>query len=303
MSGLRWQAAVVTLLCLAATARAHEPLWSENASTVGPKVWHWDLRGGHMASGPLKSGTRLAPNPTGLREMADHQMLMADYGITSSLNVRAMIDRTRMTQSEIQNGVQARRSTGGWGDLQLGAKYRFKNTLLEGQKDQHTALFMVSLPTGSTNEQGLHGRHAPSDQPGAGKVGLHLGYAYNHEWLKDTVWLSAAVDTYPGGGFRRGTRAEVSGAYGHWVKYANRPQDLAAILALGFLYERDGKDHDDAGPLADTGGESFGWHLTALVTRVPWMVRAGVYLPAYRRVNGTQVADGPEFRLGVEVYH
>ena len=68
MKRLILAALAASLALLSPTAHAHEPLWAENASTIGPKIWHVDVRSDWVQSGPLMSGSRKIANPRRERE-------------------------------------------------------------------------------------------------------------------------------------------------------------------------------------------------------------------------------------------
>lgn len=128
----------------------------------------------------------------------------------------------------------------------------------------------------------LHVRLGPDfKQMGALLLGVHtrqpggqIGYAFAHERLTDTIWVSALRTQT-----REGGATEIDAAYGYWVKRARTPADLGVVVALG--------GHHESLP----EGRRAGVHGALIVTRGQRQARIGALLPRHGRA---------QVRLGIE---
>jgi hypothetical protein len=128
-----------------------------------------------------------------------------------------------------------------------------------------------------------------------------LGYAYAYERLKDTVWASAMFMTDIGGAGSRGPSLELDGNYGYWVRRAKRPQDLGVIIAAGVHLQAAGRDRIASGDDPNSGFDLAGLQASLIATKGQAQFRAGLLVPVYQRVNGTQLRPEVQVRAGMEI--
>jgi hypothetical protein len=295
-------AALIVFCLLPTGAKAHEPLWGESPQTFGFGVFHPEFRLGYENDHLLLRGSRLLDNPAALRRSRLDALLSFQYAPKTSLNLKVDIPVVAVSMQQ-RIGTQLQRSSvTGLGDIVLSAKSRFYQKFGEDWKVHHAYMVGLQLPTG---EQG--GRYpdgsllSPSDQPGSGKLGWMLGYAFAYERLKDTVWASAMVMGDFGSNGTKGDMLQLDANYGYWIKRALKPQDLGIILAGGVHGEWMSRDRLATGADPDSGYTLAGLQSSLIATKGQGQARIGLLIPVYQRVNGTQLRSEVQVRAGVEI--
>src|SRR5262249_42314490 len=151
----------------------------------------------------------------------------------------------------------------GLGDASLEAKYRFHLDQETGFQTGQTLVVGWKLPTGANDRVGADGaRLAPGEQPGSGRHGVRLGYAYDREQLVDSFWASLSYDHDFGDDFRKGDMGEADASYGRWVVRPNTADDLGINVAVGAHAEAHASDRLDGGLSGGNAHRVAGLHLT-----------------------------------------
>jgi hypothetical protein len=281
---------------LGAPAEAHEPLFGETPIVFGPGVIHPEAKFMYFDAG--STGRR-----GGERMRMFEQEYMVDYGISRYLNLRLEAPYLNNTHGENVGGRVQRTTLSGLGDIMLRAKYRFGLKQATGFQMQHSALFGIKLPTGASNHRFPNGaRLNPSEQAGSGKPGFLLGYAWDRETIKDTLWASARWMRDVGGGFRRGDHLELDTAYGYWFKRANTPDELGIIVPIGLHAELAGSDRLDGGRSAGNGYRVAGLQLTGIATKGRNQYRIGVFVPLLRSGDPISTDYPVQIRAAFETF-
>lgn len=283
------------LLLAAAPASAHEPLWGETPTVFGFGIIHPEVRFDYRDSGSLAGG--------GIRQRMWEQETMVQYAPSTAVNLMLEVPWMESIREQRIGGRRRQVVINGLGDLRLLAKRRFHLEQGEGLNIQHSLVYGLKLPTGESGERDVSGRRAdPHDQPGTGKPGLVLGYAWDRERLNDTIWGSLMWDHDLGGGFRMGDMLEADLAYGYWLKRANEAKELGYNLAGGLHGEFHADDPLDHGRSANNGHELLGFQLTNILTKGNHQFRLGVFIPFVHRGPGDH-ADFPyEVRCAFETF-
>ena len=282
-------------------AHAHEPLWGESPQTFAFGILHPELRFGYENDClPLRGGSRIG-NPDLLRRTRADGLFSLQYAPKTSLNVRVDIPFAQVLTAQRIGGQVRRTSATGLGNIALSAKSRFYQRFGEDWKVHQSYLAGISLPTGAGGFYPDGSRISPSDAPGSNKPGVMLGYAFAYERLKDTFWASAMFMTDIGGAGSRGPSLEIDANYGYWVRRAKRPQDLGVILAAGVHLQSQGKDRAAHGSDPNSGYDTAGLQASLIATKGQAQFRAGVLVPVYQRVNGTQLRPEIQLRAGMEI--
>jgi len=291
------------LVCtLVQPSSAHEPLWGESPQTFGFGVWHPEIRFGFQKEFLLLRGATRLNNPEALRRMRFDSVLGIQYAPKTSMNVRIEIPYSIVQSSDRIGGVPRTSRTSGLGDIMLSAKSRFAQRFGEDWKEHQAYTVGLQLPTGQHGGREASGALLePSEQPGSGKWGYSLGYAYAYERLKDTLWVSAMFMGDIGGAGSKGEMFTLDANYGYWFKRAHKPQDLGVILAAGTHYEWMGKDRLTMGAAPDTGYSLSALQVSLIATKGTFQFRAGALLPLYQHTNGTQLRPNVQMRVGIEV--
>lgn len=293
---------VFTLACvLAQRASAHEPLWGESPQTFGFGVWHPEIRFGFQKEFLLLRGATRLANPDTLSRTRFESVLGVQYAPKTSLNVRLEIPYANVQSSDRVGGVSRTSNAGGFGDATLSIKSRFAQRFGEDWKEHQACTLGLQLPTGRHDGREANGSLLePSEQPGSGKWGYMLGYAYAYERLKDTIWASTTLMGDIGGAGVKGDMLSLDANYGYWAVRAHKPQDLGVILAGGVHYEWMGKDRLATGTDPDSGYSLVAVQVSLIATKGVFQFRAGALFPLYQTANGTQLRPDVQARVGIE---
>ncbi len=301
MSKLRALIGMALCLLPALPVFAHEPLWGESPQTFAFGIYHPEIRFGFENADRLFNGSHTILNPDALRRTRFDTLTALQYAPTTRLNVRLEVPFVQVLTSQRVGGQTLHSGVTGIGDVVLTAKSRFAQSFGEDWK-QHQALTVgLKLPTGTHNGRTPDGILLdPSDQPGSGKWGYVLGYAYAYERVTDTFWASAMLRGDFGGIGRRGVLSELDVNYGYWIRRAKKPQDLGMVLAGGLHGEWMTRDLTATGA-SNTGSSLIGWQASLIATKGQGQFRMGLLVPFDQHVNGTQLRSEIQFRAGLEI--
>lgn len=280
---------------VALPARAHEPLWGETPSVFGFGILHPEVRLGYRDAGSARR--------SGVRQRMLDSELMVQYAPSTALNLMLEVPWMQSLR-ETGRGRRARRVLiGGLGDVELTAKRRFSVRQDEGLNIQHSLIYGLKLPTGESRHRDVDGGRAhPHDQPGTGKPGLIVGYAWDRERIEDTFWASLRYHRDLGGGFRMGDMLEADAAYGRWLIRPNEADQLGFNLALGLHGEFHADDPIGEGRTAGNGHQLLGVQLTPIFTKGNHQLRFGVFAPWVRSGPGDHTDFPVEFRFAFETF-
>ena len=282
-------------------ASAHEPLWGDSPQTFAFGILHPELRFGFENDYLLLRGDRRIGNADLLRRTRADGLFSLQYAPSTRLNVRLDVPFAQVLESQRVNGQIRRSGATGLGNISISAKSRFYQRFGEDWKVHQAYIAGVSLPTGAGGFAPDGARISPSDAPGTNKFGVMLGYAFAYERLTDTFWASAMFTSDVGGPGARGPELEIDANYGYWIKRARKPQDLGVILAGGVHFQAAGRDRIGGGSDPNSGFDLAAVQASIIATKGQAQFRAGVLVPAYQRVNGTQLRPEIEVRAGLEV--
>ena len=282
-------------LSVAVPAAAHEPLWGETPSVFGFGVIHPEIRAAFRDSGSTRRG--------GVRQRMFETETMVQYAPSTALNLMIEVPWMQSLREQGRGRRGKRVVLGGLGDIELTAKRRFSVKQEVGLLVQHSLIYGLKLPTGESNLRDLDGALAhPHDQPGSGKPGLILGYAWDRERIDDTLWASMRYHRDLGGGFRMGDMLEADAAYGRWLIRANEASQLGFNLAVGLHGEFHAADPIGGGRSAGNGHKLLGLQITPIFTKRNHQLRFGVFLP-FARSGPADHTDFPvEFRVAFETF-
>ncbi len=284
------------LLGSGAPALAHEPLWGETPVVFGPGVIHPEIM-----FRLVRLGGRLDPGEQRMRSL--EQEFGLQYGINRFVNVRLTLPVARMDLDENLAGSVQSATVSGIGDATLEAKYRFHLHQETGFQTGQTLVVGWKLPTGADDRVGADGaRLAPGDQPGSGRHGVRLGYAYDRERLVDSFWASFSYDHDFGDGFRKGDMGEADASYGRWVVRPNTADDLGINLAVGVHGEAAASDRLEGGLSSGNAHRVAGLHLTPIITKGRNQYRVGVFFPLFKGGDERETDFGYEIRAGWETF-
>jgi hypothetical protein len=292
----------VLLLLSASAALAHEPLWGESPQTFAFGVWHPEVRFGFENASQLRRGGSALTNPDTLRRSRLDGLVSLQFAPRTSLNVKVEIPFAQVWNQQRVGGQSVRTDVGGLGDIVLSAKSRFYQKFGPEWKLHQSYTVGLQLPTGVHDGKMPDGTPlSPMFQPGSGKFGLVLGYAFAWERLHDTTWLSLMYRTDFGGAGRRGDMLQLDANYGYWARRAKRPQDLGILTALGLHVEMTGRDRLASGLDFDSGYVLTALQANFMATKGQAQFRVGVLVPLVQHIGGTQLRPEWQMRAGFEI--
>lgn len=287
--------AVLASVAVLSPAHAHEPLWGETPSVFGFGVIHPEIRAAFRDAGSTRRG--------GIRQRMLETETMVQYAPSTALNVMLEVPWMQSLREQGRGKRGKRVVLGGLGDIELTAKRRFSVHQDVGLSVQHALIYGLKLPSGESDLRDLDGARAhPHDQPGTGKPGLILGYAWDRERIDDTIWASMRYHRDLGGGFRMGEMLEADAAYGRWMIRPNEAAQLGFNLAIGLHGEFHANDPLGGGRKAHNSHKLLGVQITPIFTKGNHQLRFGVFLP-FARSGPADHSDFPaEFRVAFETF-
>ena len=291
-------------LCLLAprVASAHEPLWGESPQTFAFGILHPEIRFGFENDASLIKGSHSIANPEVLRTTRLDALFSLQYAPKTALNLKLEIPLAQVLNAQNREGQSQHTGVTGIGDVTLSAKSRFFQKFGPDWKLHQSYTVGLQLPTGTHNGRAPDGTLlSPSGQPGSGKWGYLLSYAFAYERLQDTVWISAVYRGDFGGAGRKGSVLELDANYGYWVKRPKRPQDLGVILAAGPHISVVGHDRLAGGNDPNSGLALWGVEASIIATKDQAQFRAGFFVPLSQQVSGTQLRPDIQIRAGFEI--
>jgi hypothetical protein len=267
-------------------------MWGETPTVFGFGILH-----------PEVTSTWTDAGGRSERQRMFEQELMLQYAPSTALNVELEIPWMESIREGREGGRRRKVTINGLGDVRVLAKRRFSVRQGTGWNIQHSLLAGIKVPSGESHHRDLDGRRAaPHDQPGTGKPGLVLGYAWDRERIEDTIWASAMYHRDLGGGFRMGDMLEVDAAYGRWLIRPNEAAQPGLNLALGLHAELHRDDPLNGGRRADNGHRLLGLHLTPIFTKGNHQFRLGVLVPLARSGPADHVDFPYEVRFAFETF-
>ena len=255
----RFKCAAVALFgsLFAAGAQAHDPIFG-----LGPHV---------LYQGGVEVATKLHDGKQGSEHETEFELELT-YGITGdwSAGVELPYARKRDTGT----------SASGLADVSAFTKYRFWRRDSLGLQESAAVMLKVKMPTGSTST---------SPALGSGATDVLAGVAYGYESRK---WYRFASLRYRqngrnSAGLKRGDKILVDIVGGIRTKLTGyREPDTVWMLELNGEF---GQRADNNGtPVTNTGGSE--WFLSPGIfwTKRNFAVKAGLQIPIYSALNGTQ---------------
>lgn len=266
---------------------AHQPVmdmsprWKGGYGGQVRHVWH--------GSDELKDGDSGVPNPVGRRRRVNTTWYEGVYTFSKEARVTfklPWVDQSRVT---VKDGVRQRQADSGWGDLILGFPLK-RYTNQPGSTWNIGLTPSVRVPTGSTT----------ADFPvgdGSTDIGLSLSYSHESASLYQFYDLFYWANT-------RGTKGIAEGdELGLDVNIGLHPFHSNATNSGVFVMWDVSTRHENRG--VGTGGATGGTRVSMgpvlVLYRDNVMFRVEYKIPAYERVNGTQVSFGPEVTVGLGI--
>jgi hypothetical protein len=276
---LRALPAVLLALILSAPACGEEPLWGEIASTLGKGFLNVTTRGVLYQSRPY----RHHGGPVSLTIERMDVEASAEYGLGPDVDLRVRLPYIFQTIEERYAGQSARHPLSGIGEMELGAKWRFRQSILDERKDEIAFLVDLKLPTGDNNLRDPNGSLIdPHLQPNSGNPGIAVGLAADRHTSRGGYWLSGKVSVEAGSQrYRRGTMLELHASTGQRLRRLTSLEQVDWMGIVGLHYHWMDKDDERGRTLPDSGGSILSAEIGLVGARRNYGARLGVLVPLH----------------------
>jgi hypothetical protein len=268
---------VAVVLALAGPARAEEPLWGEIAETLGKGFVNVTTAGRFAETQPFRHHGGAVLLTT---ERMDASVGI-QYGLQPDVDLHLKIPFITDSVDEKFVGQTAHHPISGLGEMLMGAKWRFWQSMNDRRKDELALLADLKLPTGDTSMTDPHGDILPAHlQPNSGNLGVMLGLAADRHYTMGGYWLSAmATSEAPSQRYRRGDMLELHASTGRRLRRLTSASQTDWMGIFGLHYHLMGKESEGGNTLQDSGGWDLSTELGLATTRGSLGARFGVLIP------------------------
>lgn len=277
---LRDLALVLLLACvLAPAARAEEPLWGEIASTLGKGFLNVTTRGALIESKPY----RHHGGPVSLTIDRTDVVASVEYGLLSNLDLHVRVPYFDETIKESVGGQSVTNPLSGLGEVEMGAKWRFWQSITDRHKDELALLADLKLPTGATDLRDRSGGLiTPHLQPNSGNLGGMLGLAANRHTGQGGYWFSVMMDAEAGSTrVRRPNMLEIHASMGRRAHRLARPDQTDWMGIIGLHFHLMGRESELGRTLRDSGGTVLSAELGLVGSKRNRGARLGILFPLH----------------------
>jgi hypothetical protein len=264
-------------LAFAAPVRAEEPLWGEIASTLGKGFVNFTTRGSYAETQPFRHHGGAVLLTTARMDA----VMGVEYGLRPDLDLHLRLPYLSESIDETFVGQTARHDISGMGEMQVGAKWRFWQTMDNRHKDELALMTDLKLPTGDSNMADEHGAIIPAHlQPNSGNPGILLGLAADRHFAMGGYWLSAMVTTEAASQrYQRGSMLELHASTGRRLRHLTRADQTDWMGIFGLHYHLMGQESEGGSPIRDSGGSDLDAELGLVASKGTYGARLGFLLP------------------------
>jgi hypothetical protein len=266
-------------LAIATPARGEEPLWGETASTLGAGFLNVMTDGTLYRSEPY----RHHGGPVSLTIARTEFAAKVEYGIQPDLDLHLRIPYFTETIEERTAGQSAENPLSGLGEMEAGAKWRFRQSIGDRSKDELALLAELKLPTGADDLRDRHGALIAGHlQPNSGNLGARLGLAADRHTALGGYWLSGRMSAEAASSrYRRGVMLDLHASAGRRLRRLTRVDETDWMGILGLHYDWMGKDQEEGRTVRDSGGSVLSAELGLTGARRNFGARLGILLPLW----------------------
>jgi hypothetical protein len=271
------------LLIASLPVHAEDPLWGENASTLGKGFVTATTRAGVRSTRPFRhhgSAVELTMEET-------TGALVVEYGLQPDLDARLCVPYFSQSMTEEFGGQKVQHEAQGMGEMLVGAKWRFWQSVGDQRKDELAAFADVKLPTGDSDLRGADGLILPPHlQPNSGNLGATIGLAANRHQSRGGHWASAMLTAESASDrYQRGPMLEMHASSGVRMRPLKRPNQIDWMGIVGLHYYMMGKDREGGRRVADSGGTVLSAEFSLLGSRRTHGLRLGVLVPLHTNLG------------------
>ncbi len=267
----------LSLLVLAAPVRAEELLWGEMATTLGKGFLNVTTSGNFRSSKPYR-------HHGGAVTLTIDRMdagALVEYGLRKDLDLRVRLPYFSQTIEERFAGDSVDHPMAGLGEMRLGTKWRFRQSINQQHKDELALLADLKLPTGKTDLRDRNGLIIePHLQPNSGNLGVLLGVAANRMTPRVGYWLSSRVGAETAASrYHRGMSLELHGSAGYRLRPLTQLNRIDWMSIVGMHFHMMGKEREAGRTLRDSGGSVTSVEVSLIGERRHQTAAFGIMLP------------------------
>lgn len=266
-----------SVILAALPARAEEPLWGESASTLGKGFVEVTTYGVVQDSKPyLHHG-----GPVALTISRTDFVSSVEYGLRPDLDLHLRVPYFSETLKQSFAGQSISQPLSGLGEAQLGARWRFAQSIDDHRKDELALLADLKLPTGPSHLREADGLEInPHLQPNSGNFGAVVGMAANRHTAWGGYWLSSMVSAEAASSrYRRGAMLELHASTGRRLHRLARGDQADWMGIAGLHFHWMGKDSEGGHAIRDSGGSIVSVEVGLIGSKRNYGVRLGLLLP------------------------
>jgi hypothetical protein len=285
------------LLALSVPARAEEPLWGEIAETLGKGFVNVTTAGRYAETEPFRhhGGSVLLTT-----ERMDATVAI-QYGLQPDIDLHLKIPYIMASIDEKFVGQTAHHEISGMGEMLMGTKWRFWQSMDGRHKDELALMADVKLPTGDPNLTDPHGAILPAHlQPNSGNPGILLGLALDRHFAMGGHWLSAMWTAETASQrYRRGNMLELHASTGRRLRRLTRADQTDWMGIFGLHYHLMGEESEGGSVLRDSGGSDLDAEVGLATTRGSFGARFGVLIPMMVKYGLAHPPPGLEVQASI----
>jgi hypothetical protein len=268
---------LLLFLIVITPARAEEPLWGEIASTLGKGFVNVTTAGGVRRYKPYRHHGGVVSLTIDRTDLG----ATVEYGMLPDLDLHVRIPYFHQTIEESFAGDSIEHPMSGMGEMEVGARWRFRQSFRRQQKDELALLLDLKLPTGDENMRDAGGAIiTPHLQPNSGNWGASLGLAANRHTRQGGYWTSSMVTAETASSqYHRGWMLELHGSVGWRLRPLRRVDQIDWLGIVGLHFHQMGKDKEAGQTLSDSGGNILSAELGVTGSKRTRGLRLGILIP------------------------
>jgi hypothetical protein len=281
----------------AGPAGAEEPLWGEIASTLGKGFVNVTSRGSYSETQPFRHHGGAVLLTTSRMDA----VVGVEYGLRPNLDLGLHVPFLSEEIDESFEGQTARHPISGMGEMQMGTKWRFWQSIGDSSKNELALIAGLKLPTGDSQMKDPHGAIIPAHlQPNSGNLGGSVALAADRHFAMGGFWLSAMFTTEASSQrYRRGDMLELHASTGRRLRPLTRAGQTDWMGIVGFHYHRMGEESELGRTLPDSGGSDLDAELGLVASKGTFGLRLGVLQPISTHYGLAHPPPGREIQASV----
>lgn len=272
---------------------AHEPIFSLGPETIFKGGIGIEVEAEYFEKTRLlKDGSEIS-NPMNREVRGLKLNTEIIYGATQDLSLTVSIPHFSLEREETIGGQRIRKNSSGIGDIVIRGKYRLYKRQTPGVTISLSPVIGVKLPTGNDDQ---------NPALGTGSVdffgGLTAGYESRRWYTFGDLRYRLNTKAHSE---RKGNALNYDLVFGvrPWLTEYYQP-DLVMLVEFNGEYEQ--KDNVGDKRVPDSGGNTISISPGMLLSYRNVMLKAGVSIPVFQELNGTQLGEAFKVVTALEIH-